>query len=535
MALTVTAKRSSGEYAGRHRAVPPRRAMALTPLDRVKLVPSWVWHLLIAVGALVLRLVRLGWPNSLVFDEAYYVKQAWSMYLTGVELRVDESLGDKASDIFASGTPGVFTRAGDLVVHPPLGKWLIAAGEAALGVTNPVSWRIAAVLAGAATVYVLARLVTRLLGPWWGALAAALLAFESTSFVVSRTGILDVFVGLFALMAIWFVVIDRDWTRQKLLAVVEPGLYGPFLWHPWRWAAGASLGLMTATKWSGLYLTAVLGLLVVLVDMLDRRKVGVIRWHVGSLLPGAWAFVQLVVLNAAIYLASWVGWFVSDLGYARNWSQENPATGWTKVLPDSLRSWLQYQKEIFDLSVFMDSSHPYQTKPWSWMLQDRPTLFFQRQTPAGVNDCPAGIEKCYETITSLGTVPLWWLGLVAMLCCLSVAIAWGKMGRWSWPALVAFAGMAGMYLPWFTAGDRTIYSFYTGAFAAEMIICVVVFLAMVGGRREDSRRRDFSFWLSVALLLVTIAWFAWFYPVLSAQMLTESAWELRMDWWPHWR
>lgn len=514
----------------------PRHAMSRAGELRSRIVstPSWVWHLLIAAFALVLRTVRLGTPDSLVFDESYYVKQAWSMILTGVELRVDPSLDKTANDLFASGSPGVFTANGDLVVHPPLGKWLIAAGQSAFGVENPWAWRIVPVIAGALTVYVLARLVTRLLGPWWGTLAAALLTFESTSFVVSRTGILDIFVGLFGMLALWFVVIDRDWTRARLLRTnASQLLYGPWMFHPWRWAAGASLGAMTATKWSGLYLTAVLGLFVVAMDMLDRRKAGVVRWHVGAIPGAVLAFVQLVILNVALYVVSWAGWFASDLGYARNWARENPASGLGALVPDPLRSLWQYHKEIFDLSLGMESEHPYATNPITWMLQDRPTLFFQRQTPAGTNDCTAS-SSCYETVSSIGTVPLWWLGILAFFVCVALVVAGHRMGRVSLAAAVGVVGIAGLYLPWFTLGERTIYSFYTGAFAPVVILCVVTMLAAIAGRDATSKRYEAMRWAGVGLLAVTAFWFVWFYPVLTGQMVSQELWESRMGLWKNW-
>lgn len=518
----------------------PRRALPEVPYlkrwRQVQSAPSWVWHALIALFAFALRMVGLRQPESLVFDESYYVKQAWSMRLTGVELRVDQALGEKANDLFASGDPGVFTSSGDLVVHPPVGKWLIALGQMAMGVENPASWRIAAVIAGSLMVFILARLTTRLTGnAWWGALAGALMAFESTSFVISRTGILDVFVGLFALLTLWFVAIDRDQVRARLAQVEEPGLHGPLLRHPWLWAAGTSLGLMTATKWSGLYLMAVIGLLVVVVDAADRKRIGVIRWHVGELPTAVLAFVQLVVVPALIYVVSWAGWFSSSLGYGRDWAKDNPATGLVVVVPDSLRSWWHYQVEIFNLSTTMNSPHPYATRPLTWMLQDRPTLFFQRTTIEGNGTCPSGVEQCIETVTSLGTVPLWWAGFVAMLACLSLAVAGPQvMKRWSWAGTLAFAGMAGLYLFWFTVGDRTIYSFYTGAFSAVMILCVVVCLSAIRGRGDDPRRAAIAMWSGVVLLMVTIVWFVWFYPVLTGDMLPLADWRQRMELWEHW-
>ena len=44
---------------------------------------TWVWTLVIALFGGLLRFVRLGQPRAVVFDETYYVKDAWTMLNTG--------------------------------------------------------------------------------------------------------------------------------------------------------------------------------------------------------------------------------------------------------------------------------------------------------------------------------------------------------------------------------------------------------------------------------------------------------------------
>ena len=63
--------------------------------------------LAIALISLVLRLVNLGSIKSFIFDEVYYVDGARDLLAYGVEV--------------AGSKP-------EFVVHPPVGKWMIAAG-----------------------------------------------------------------------------------------------------------------------------------------------------------------------------------------------------------------------------------------------------------------------------------------------------------------------------------------------------------------------------------------------------------------------
>src|SRR5450759_3342959 len=103
---------------------------------------GWAGPLLVTAFAGFLRFWQLGTPRGYIFDEVYYAKDAWSLWRHGVELD-------------ATGTGPAF------VVHPPLGKWLIAVGEGLFGNTE-VGWRVAGAMAGTLSVLVLARAARRL-------------------------------------------------------------------------------------------------------------------------------------------------------------------------------------------------------------------------------------------------------------------------------------------------------------------------------------------------------------------------------------
>src|SRR5581483_5836522 len=46
---------------------------------------GWFWSLLVTAFGAFLRFDRLAVPRALVFDETYYVKDAWSLLRHGVE------------------------------------------------------------------------------------------------------------------------------------------------------------------------------------------------------------------------------------------------------------------------------------------------------------------------------------------------------------------------------------------------------------------------------------------------------------------
>ena len=111
--------------------------------------------LLIAIFSLALRLINLGRPKGFIFDEVYYVDGARDFLKFGVEVA-----GNKP----------------EFIVHPPVGKWLIASGIKIFG-DNEFGWRFATAVVGTLLILLFARLVHILFfSPLLTAMAAALMA-----------------------------------------------------------------------------------------------------------------------------------------------------------------------------------------------------------------------------------------------------------------------------------------------------------------------------------------------------------------------
>ena len=226
--------------------------------DRVLQDPDWGrmmrWFAPLVVTALaaVLRLVNLGHPHQLAFDETYYVKDAWSLWTLGYE----GTWGKDANEAFITLQQLPLSDAGAFIVHPPLGKWLIALGMAVGGPDNTVGWRIATALLGAATVLLTYLVARRLTGSIVVAtVAGSLLAIDGLSIVMSRTALLDGPLTFFLMLGALFILIDRDRSIPLLERSApdspEP-MWGPVLWRrPWLIAAGVALGAACAVKWSG--------------------------------------------------------------------------------------------------------------------------------------------------------------------------------------------------------------------------------------------------------------------------------------------
>lgn len=501
------------------------------PLD--DRIVGWLGPLLITFFAGILRFVHLGRPHKLIFDETYYVKQAYTLWRNGFE----NSWPDKADEKFTVGTFNIYLPDGDRAVHPPVGKWMIAAGERIFGIDDAFGWRFASAVVGTLMVLILARVARRMFSSTvLGCTAGLLLAVDGNHLVMSRTGILDIFVAFWALCAFAALVVDRDWARRRLPSLMEPHrgedgrspmtYLGPWmLWRPWRLLAALCIGLDIGTKWSGLYFFVAFGLMTVLWDAAALRASGVRRWFLGGVVRnGVTTAAIMVPIVLVVYISSWWGWFRSNNAYLRQWGAEHPSDS---PVPDALRSLWQYHKDMYSFHVNLKVKHDYQSNPWSWLIQGRPTSFFYESPKKGTAGC--GVEQCSQAITSLGNPLLWWGGAAALLV---VLVMW--IGARDWRAGGILAGMAGGYLPWFLFQERTIYTFYAVAFVPYLVLALTFALGLLIGDASsspDRRRIGVAIAGVFVLAIVAVSWFYW--PVWVADVIPYSSWRNRM-WFPSW-
>lgn len=473
----------------------------------------------------MLRLPGLGDINKLIFDETYYVKQAYTLWRVGYERRWP----DDSDESFTAGTPDVFLTSADFPVHPPGGKLMIALGQMPFGIESTFGWRIAAAVCGILMVLILAYTVTRIFrSETVGTIAGVLLAVENHHIVHSRTSLLDIFIAFWGLAAFAALVVDRDHGRSALARALALG-QGPNVilwWRPWRIVAAICLAMAISTKWSGMYFLAVFGIMTVLWDYSARRAAGSSRpLLIGFCRDGLIAFVSIVPLALALYVVSWWGWIRSDDAHLRTWGVQNPNPD--NPLPDWFRSLVRYHQEAWEFHVSLSSEHVYQSNPWAWVAQWRPTSFFYESPEPAQEAC--GADACSQAILNLGNVAIWWFGGVAIVI---AAIMW-IFGR-DWRAGAGLFGILAGYAPWFMYQHRTIYSFYSVAFEAFLIICVAYVLALILGQASHSKNRlRIGAAIVTAYVLIAVAVGAFFYPISAGHTIPTDSWRDRM-WFTSW-
>ncbi len=515
------AKDRTGKGSLRDRLVPP-----MPPAS----VWGWGGPLLVTLLGGFLRFYRLSTPSSIVFDETYYASDAYGILRYGVEMNKvknhDALMAQGNTHIFATGV----SFGGEYVVHPPLGKILIAVGEWMFGLT-PFGWRFAVALIGTLSILLTARIARRLTrSTLLGCVAGLLMALDGLELVLSRTAILDIFVMFWVLAAFGMLVLDRDASRARIAdaAMSASGAElaggGPRLGIRWRRVlAGIFLGCACATKWDGIWYILAFGGLAIAWDLGARRAAGY-RARLDGVLRSdvKWLPLTFGVIPFATYLASWSGWFASPYGYDRNWAAEN---GNHTPIWSALDSLYQYNREMLGFGLGLHVQTGYVSRPWSWLVLARPVSFFWA-TPKGCG------STCAQEVLAIGTPAIWWASIPALVFCLGWWI-W----RREWRSGALLLGVAAGWLPWFWYAlhdNRTEYYFYAIVFLPYLVMAITLGLGVILGPAvaEPGRRAVGAIVVGAYLLLVLIN-FAYLYPVLAAVPIPHAFWQQRM-WFSSW-
>jgi dolichyl-phosphate-mannose-protein mannosyltransferase len=496
---------------------------------------GWLGPLLVTAFGTFLRFNRLQVPRALIFDETYYVKDAWSVLQHGVEL----NLVPNANAIIQAGHTNIFAACdgtaacGEYVVQPEMGKLLIAWGEAMFGL-NSFGWRFASALFGSLAILLMCRIARRLTrSTLLGCLAGLLMALDGLEFVLSRTGILDIFLMFFVLAAFGCVLIDRDVSRSALAEGVARragGHLGPRLGiRRWRVAAGIFLGLAVATKWNAAWYIIGFGALITAWDVGARRTAGLRSFVRGGMRETRWLPVTFLAIPLVVYLSTWSGWFATKTGYFRDYAATHGVH--TPVI-SALYSLFEYHWQAISFGVGLRTPHPYQSQPWDWLLVTRPVAFFYECYKAPLagpsNYCPAhysGPEWSQEVL-ALGTPAIWWGSMLSLLFCLG----WWLLHR-DWRAGAVLLGVLAGWGPWFPLITRTKFYYYALEFEPFLILSIVLCLGLILGPATASMMRRATGALIVgAYVLCVLLMFRYFYSVLAGQVIPYESW-LRHMWY----
>ena len=221
----------------------------VVPIKRKKQLPQLksytvlTYFLIITLSA-VMRFIKIGFndDNTPVFDEKHYSVQAMQLLLNnGVE-----------------NNPGY-----GLIVHPPLGKFLISIGEKFFGYT-PLGWRFMSIIAGVLIIFLLCILVHKITNSLLLVIFTGIISnTEGVLFGMSRMGMLDIFQALFITLIVFCLLfyITTDYKNT------------PWSQRWWLYGVGISSGLAMSIKISGIYYPAIIGVVLVFATIFTTKSV----------------------------------------------------------------------------------------------------------------------------------------------------------------------------------------------------------------------------------------------------------------------
>ena len=525
----VVLRRSPRSAAGPETAAAERiaqlRSRLITPMPDDRLW-GWIGPLLVTLFAGWLRFNRLSSPNAVVFDETYYAKDAWSILTHGVEWK----LVPNANQLIIAGHTNIFqacqgTRCAEYVVQPEVGKLLIAVGEWMYGLTT-LGWRFAPAVFGTLAILLMCRIARRLTrSTLLGCTAGLLMSLDGLEFVLSRTGILDIFLMFFLLASFGALIVDRDVSRARLAeaVVLRPGdEAGPWLGiRKWRVLAGIMLGLACASKQYAIWYIFAFAALCITWDAGARRTVGLRRvWRGALVRDGKWLLVTLGVIPLVTYLLTWMNWFVTNTGYNRDYAQQH---GINVPVISQLYSLYEYHKEMLQFGISLNATHPYMSQPWDWFVISRPVLFYwvTYKDPAGLHIEPSSVVGPYASeVLAIGNPAIWWISIPVMAFCL----CWWATRR-DWRAGTALLGIFAGWASWLPFVSRTKFYYYALDFEPFIIICIVLCLGLIlGPATAEPRRRAIGAGVAGAYVLVVLIVFWYFYPIMTGKVIPYPDW-----------
>lgn len=482
-------------------AAGPQDAEGVPPAGRRWFTRAWVVILMVTALGGGLRFWHLSSPHAYVFDEVYYAKDG--CYDAGYPWQQCKLTA-----------PGEQT----FTVHPPLGRWIIAAGEKLFG-NRPFGWRVASATFGTLSVLLIALLALRLFGSaLWAGIAGLLLATENLNLVQSRISMLDIFITTFAIAGFLFLVLDREWierrspvltTPERLSAMHHDPLFGelsgedvpaPIL-RPWRVAAGVAFGASTASKWSGA-LALVAGIVLSVAWERTRRKRAGLRHPLREALrdESFGIFVFLGLLPIAVYMASYARWWV-DNGF-------------------SLAGWWAVQKGMAEYSIHLRAKHPYASPAWRWMLMSRPVAYYYTCARQGATACARPAE-----ILGLANPAILWGAFLTI-----PYAAWSWARRQDWRAGLIVVAFLVQYVPWFFVA-RTSFFFYMAPMTPFLVLAMTYALHRMSTHAvewDGVAGRTTIAPLAVAVVVITVGLFVFFWPVLVGDAVSYTTWHLRI-------
>ncbi len=280
----------------------------------------------------------------------------------------------------------------------------------------------------------------------------------------------------------------------------------------WLIAFTVALGCLIASKWYGVMGFGVSWLVLILVASQRFLKKKIALWGNPRGFRLDVALLSIVFISMTVYMLAWV----PDI--ARNAKSVNEIHNFNDVV------YRQYT--MFEYHDHLKATHPYSSKFWEWPLDVVPVAYYYkdlRTNPTDPNGC------CVREITSMPNPFILWFGLLAIP--IVGVLAWRE--RHKGYALLVLDYLL-QWLPW-SLSPRIAFEYHYYVDIPLVCICNAIVLQRLWqwGDGQEETKKMLARGLVGAYVLLVIAGFIYFFPILSATPITWNAWHQRM-WFSKW-
>ncbi len=376
--------------------------------------------------------------------------------------------------------------------HPLVAKEAIAAAIRLFG-DRPPAWRLPSAAMGTIGLFAFGRAL------WWASrrrfatlAGMVLLATDFAWFIQSRIAMLDMVMVGFAMVALW-----------QVAAAIRCPVQGR-----WRLAvAGVAFGLAMGAKWSAAPVIAFVSLALVAARIRAALAPGA---------PGMRTERDAVPIPN-IALAEMLFWLLS-VPIAVYWLTFLPGFFYRQS-PIDPTAFLTWQHAMLQLQDSVLTRHPYQSVWYQWLLNWRPIWYLYEK----VDGAQRGILLIGNPFTMLA-------GLPALLWCLWAGRPKPLRGAGR-PDALAVVGLYLASLGMWVVAAKPVQFYYHYLLPGSFLMAALA-LALDG----LWRRRDGWRWTAPATLVLSLAMFGYFHPIISGAPLHHGGPSFEQWMWlPSWR
>ena len=364
------------------------------------------------------------------------------------------------------------------ISHPPLGKLIIAIGISLFGMT-PFGWRFSGTLIGVLMLPVMYALLKRMFSSVRVcACATAIFAFDFMHFTQTRIATIDSYSVFFILLMYLFMYMYITDGKRRYLAL-----------------SGLFFGIGAACKWTCFYAGA--GLAVIwLIHWIHNFEIKAFIKNC------AFCVVFFVLVPAMIY-------YMSYYPYGKALGLDGVGMYFSS---DYANMVLDNQEFMFSYHSGVHSEHPYSSRWWQWVIDDRPILYYLKYFGDGT-------RSSFGAFLNPG---LCWAGLIAV--CLCAVFAVRRRDKLSQFIVI---GYLAQLLPWVFI-TRTTFEYHYFPSSVFLVLALARIFSLMEGNTKGWKFNVYG------LTGLSCALFIAFYPVLSGVRVNAELATNLLKWLPNW-